>query len=164
VDGWRRGRWKTRCAGGAPGIAAARTQIRQHVDWCTLKQLPSGTEAVRPFLPARDFELSKRFYEALGFRKLLDEDVVIFEVGGTSFLLQRHYEKNWAENFMMQLMVDDLDAWWEYIRSLDLPNRFGVAPPRPPALQPWGLRIAYVADPSGVLWHVAQRRPGCKHD
>jgi len=131
---------------------------------CTLKQLPSGTEAVRPFLPARDFELSKRFYEALGFRKLLDGDVVIFEVGGTSFLLQNHYEKNWAENFMMQLMVDDLDAWWEYIRSLDLPNRFGVAPPRPPALQPWGLRIAYVADPSGVLWHVAQRRPGCKHD
>ena len=70
---------------------------------CTLKQLPSGTEAVRPFLPARDFELSKRFYEALGFRKLLEGDVVIFEVGGTSFLLQKHYEKNWAENFMMQL-------------------------------------------------------------
>ena len=68
-----------------------------------MKQLPSGTEAVRPFLPARDFELSKRFYEALGFRKLLEGDVVIFEVGGTSFLLQKHYEKNWAENFMMQL-------------------------------------------------------------
>jgi uncharacterized glyoxalase superfamily protein PhnB len=26
-------------------------------------------------------------------------------------------------------------------------------------VQPWGLRIAYVVDPSGVLWHVAER-PG----
>jgi hypothetical protein len=89
-----------------------------------VKQLPGGNEVLRPFLPARDFDLSKRFYEALGFRKPLDGDVVIFEVGDSSFLLQKHYQKDWAENFMMQLMVDDLDAWWEHIRSLDLPNRF----------------------------------------
>ena len=145
---------------------AALAQISWHagLGMHRVKQLPSGTEVARPFLPARDFDLSKRFYEALGFRKLLDGDVLIFAVGGTSFLLQKHYEKDWAANYMMQLMVDDLDAWWEYIRSLDLTNRFGVAPPRPPALQPWGLRISYVVDPSGVLWHVAQRRPGCKHD
>lgn len=33
-------------------------------------------------------------------------------MGQSSFLLQRYYQKEWAENFMMQLMVDDLDAWW----------------------------------------------------
>ena len=27
-----------------------------------------------------------------------------------------------AENFMMQVMVDDLDAWWARIESLDLKN------------------------------------------
>jgi uncharacterized glyoxalase superfamily protein PhnB len=64
----------------------------------------------------------------------------------------------------MQLMVDDLDAWWAHITALDLPGRFFVSPPRPPETQPWGLRIAYVVDPSGVLWHVAQRRPGTIHD
>jgi uncharacterized glyoxalase superfamily protein PhnB len=58
---------------------------------------------------------------------------------------------------MMQLMVDDLDTWWAHISSLNLPDRFDVPEPRPPAMQPWGLRIAYVVDPSGVLWHVAQR-------
>ena len=58
---------------------------------------------------------------------------------------------------MMQLMVDDLDSWWNHIESLDLPGRFGVPAPKAPALQPWGMRIAYVVDPSGVLWHVAQR-------
>jgi hypothetical protein len=26
------------------------------------------------------------------------------------------------------------------------------------------LRIVYVVDPSGVLWHVAQRRAGVAHD
>ncbi len=59
---------------------------------------------------------------------------------------------------MMQLMVDDLDAWWAHLESLDLPNSFGTTLLRPPAMQPWGLRVAYVADPSGILWHIAQRR------
>ena len=123
------------------------------------------TDIARPFLPAKDFDLSKRFYEALGFAVALDSDqVVIFRVGSSSFILQKHFQKEWAENFMMQLMVDDLDAWWERILSLDLPAKFGVPAPKPPAVQPWGLRIAYVVDPSGVLWHVAQRRPDVPHD
>jgi hypothetical protein len=31
-------------------------------------------------------------------------------------------------------------------------------PRLPNLLQPWGLRVAYVVDPSGVLCHVAERR------
>ncbi len=127
--------------------------------------VPFGTESARPFLPALDFATSKAFYEALGFAKELDsDDVAIYRIGSTSFLLQRHYQKEWAENFMMQLLVDDLDTWWEHIVSLDLPATYGVAAPKPPTMQPWGLRIAYVVDPSGVLWHVAQRRPAVAHD
>ena len=130
-----------------------------------MSKVPTGTEFTRPFLPARDFALSKRFYEALGFEMLLDAaDVAIFRIGRGEFLLQRYYQKDWAENFMMQLMVDDLDAWWHHILSLDLPANFGVAAPKPPALQPWGLRLAYVTDPSGVLWHVAERRADVSHD
>lgn len=129
-----------------------------------MSSVPSGNEFSRPFLPAKDFELSKRFYEALGFEKRLDASVAIFRLGRGEFLLQPYYQKDWAENFMMQLMVDDLDAWWAHIQSLDLPKRFGVSAPKAPEMQPWGLRIAYVTDPSGVLWHVAQRRPDTSHD
>ena len=119
----------------------------------------------RPFLPAKDFERSKQFYEALGFTKLLDvSEVAIFQIGSSSFLLQNRFVKEWAENAMMQLMVDDLDVWWSRISNLDLPGRFGVPLPKAPAVQPWGLRVAYVVDPSGVLWHFAQRRPGVDHD
>lgn len=118
----------------------------------------TGNELARPFLPAKDFDLSKRFYEALGFEKVLDSEVAIFTIGSSGFILQNYYQEDWANNFMMQLMVDDLDRWWTHIESLDLANRFGVSAPKPPAMQPWGLRIAYVVDPSGVLWHIAQRR------
>ena len=124
----------------------------------------TGTELARPFLPAKDFELSKRFYEALGFEKVLDSEVAIFKVASGGFILQRYYQEEWANNFMMQLMVDDLDAWWTHIETLDLTTRFGIPPPKPPAMQPWGLRVAYVVDPSGVLWHICQRRTDAIQD
>jgi predicted enzyme related to lactoylglutathione lyase len=124
----------------------------------------SRTDRARPFLPAKDFDRSKAFYEALGFDKVLDGEVAIFNAGSGGFILQRYYQKDWAENFMMQLMVDDLDAWWTHTQSLDLAARFGVQSPKPPTMQPWGLRVAYVVDPSGVLWHVCQRREGAKQD
>jgi hypothetical protein len=124
--------------------------------------MPPGlaTASARPFVPARDFALCKAFYEALGFTKLLDSDVAIFGIGATSFILQNYFDESFAGHFMMQLMVDDLDAWWRQIATLDLPARFGIDDPKPPALQPWGLRVSYLVDPSGVLWHVAQRREG----
>ena len=127
-----------------------------------MAQIPSGTELVRPFLPTTDFEVSKAFYEALGFEKLLDGEVAIFRAGSGGFILQRYHHE--GLDLMMQMMVDDLDAWWAHIGTLDLPGRFGVPAPRAPALQSWGLRIAYVVDPAGVLWHVGERRPGKVQD
>lgn len=129
-----------------------------------MSPIPTGTESPRPFLPARDFDLSRRFYQALGFELLLDGEVAIYEVGTGGFILQNYYQKPWAENTMMQLMVDDLDAWWTHITALDLPKNFKVQPPRPPTMQPWGLRVAYLFDPSGVLWHISERREGAQQD
>ena len=114
---------------------------------------------LRTFLPTQDFDVSKAFYEALGFAQVLDGEVAIYdtaEAGG--IILQRYYQKDWAENLMLSLQVDDLDAWWAHIDSLDLPGRFGVRPPAPPKLYPWGLREVHVIDPAGVLWHFIQNR------
>jgi uncharacterized glyoxalase superfamily protein PhnB len=119
---------------------------------------------MRPFIPAKDLDLSKRFYEALGFEKVLDGDVVIFNAASGGIILTPLNQSGLLENFMMQLMVDDLDEWWTRIQSLDLAKNFGVATPKPPAMQSWGLRIAYVVDPSGVLWHFAERRKGATQD
>ena len=92
-------------------------------------------------MAAEDFARNKSFYQALGFKTLLDSEVAIFAAGSTSFVLTNFYGRDHANNYMMQLMVDDLDAWWAHIVSLGLPGKFGVAEPKPPQLQPWGLRI-----------------------
>ena len=96
--------------------------------------IPDGKETARPFLPAEDFETSKAFYRALGFELLLDSEVAIFAIWSTSFILQNFYRED--HNFMMQLMVNDLDGWWAHITALDLPKRYSVPGPKPPAMQP----------------------------
>jgi catechol 2,3-dioxygenase-like lactoylglutathione lyase family enzyme len=118
--------------------------------------------SARAFLPTKDFDTSKAFYIELGLTLVLEVDVAIFSTGESEIILTRFYQKEYAENFMMQVLVDDLDAWWNRILSVNLPERylperFGVPAPREPAMQPWRPRVAYVIDPSGVLWHFAER-------
>jgi hypothetical protein len=122
-----------------------------------IEKLHQAVEAMRPFVPAKDFAVSKRFYEDLGFRSQpLGDGLVELHLGSYSFLLQDYYVEDWAGNFMMHMLVRDLDAWWEHIRGLDLATRYGVSEPKAPKLESWGLNVVYVVDPSGVLWHVAQ--------
>jgi hypothetical protein len=125
-----------------------------------MEHLVASVVALRPFVPAKDFGLSRRFYEALGFEVTpLGDKLAQVQLGSRRgafcFLLQDFYVKEWAENFMMHLLVDDLDRWWQHIDSLSLGQRFGVGAPRPPRIEPWGLRVAFVWDPTGVLWHIA---------
>jgi len=111
----------------------------------------------RPFVPAKDFETSLRFYEAIGFEAYkLGEALAELSLGTHAFLLQGHYVKEWAENAVMHVLVKDVHAWWQHIHSLRLADRFGVSPSAPPRAEPWGLTVVYVFDPAGVLWHFAE--------
>ncbi len=112
---------------------------------------------LRPFVPAADYAASKRFYAALGFA-LTHEDaqVAILKLGSFSFILQKFYVKEFAENCMVQLLVRDVDAWWRRVPAAGLVDAFGVREPRAPAMQDWGLKVGFLFDPSGVLWHVAE--------
>ena len=119
--------------------------------------LAAKIRAFRPFLPAKEFETSLRFYKAIGFEACpLGETLAEINLGTHAFLLQGHYLKEWAENTVMHVLVEDVDAWWRHIDSLALPGQFDVLPPRPPRVEPWGLTVVYVFDPSGVVWHFAQ--------
>ena len=128
-----------------------------------IENLVSSVVAMRPFVPAKDFGKSQQFYEALGFQVTsLGDKVADVQLSSKraafSFVLQDFYVKEFAENLMMHLLVEDLDGWWQHINSLSLDQRFGVRAPRPPRLESWGLRVAYLWDPAGVLWHVASER------
>jgi hypothetical protein len=113
--------------------------------------------AIRPFVPAKDFALSKRFYETLGFRVTLEEaPIAILKLGAFSFILQNFHKTDLAENLMIQLLVRNVDSFWAGIDFTGLMNDFPIKPPQPPAMQPWGLKVGFIHDPSGVLWHVAE--------
>ncbi|WP_069269262.1 VOC family protein [Paraburkholderia nodosa] len=113
--------------------------------------------ALRPFVPAKDFDSSASFYTDLGFTSFqLGEGLASMHLGPFAFLLQKFDVEGFASNFMMHLLVNDVDAWWSRIDALDLAGRYGVEAPRAPKLEPWGLRVTYVFDPSGVLWHIAE--------
>jgi uncharacterized glyoxalase superfamily protein PhnB len=114
---------------------------------------------LKAFVPARDFELSRCFYLDLGFQQNWgNAQACEFEIEGHRFLLQAFYVKKHAENFMMSLMVENADEWWEHINVIGLIEKYDLCMARPPELQPWGLRVLYLTDPSGVLWHISDRR------
>ena len=111
---------------------------------------------VKAFVPSKDFELSKRFYRDVGFTMASDGGgVAYFHHGDASFLLQDFYEEELAKNFMMHLLVEDVDAWHKSIDDAGIAQKYGVKA-GPIELQPWRMRDFVLFDPSGVLWRIAQ--------
>ena len=59
-------------------------------------RLIPGIRSFRPFLPAKEFETSLRFYEAIGFHAYrLGETLAELSLGAHAFLLQGYYVKEW---------------------------------------------------------------------
>lgn len=111
---------------------------------------------VKAFVPAKDFELSKRFYRDVGFTMASDGGgVAYFHHGEASFLLQDFYAEELAKNFVMHLLVEDADAWRQNIEDQGIAQKYGVKVGSV-ELQPWRMRDFVLFDPSGVLWRIAQ--------
>jgi catechol 2,3-dioxygenase-like lactoylglutathione lyase family enzyme len=120
---------------------------------------PSPVTDLRAFVPVRDLELSKAFYTELGFTvNWSNADIAEVQVGSSRFLLQKFYVAEHAGNFMMSLSVEDADSWWELIQQREMAKKYPGIMCKPPAMQPWGIRLLYLSDPSGVLWHITDSR------
>lgn len=118
--------------------------------------LPSPVTDLKTFVPARDFELAKGFYAELGFTvNWSNAEIAELQIGAFRFLLQKFYVAEHAGNFMMSLVVEDADAWWEHIEKLELARKYPGILCKPPRMQPWGIRVLYLSDPTGVLWHIS---------
>jgi len=113
-----------------------------------------ATVELKAFLPSKDFEVSKQFYQDLGFTVAWSNDGLAYiHHGKAAFLLQKYYVKAFAENLMMHLLVEDVESWWA--RNQDVLLRHGIKS-EPPKDQPWGIRDFVFLDPTGVLWRVGQ--------
>src|ERR1700720_1947676 len=96
-------------------------------------QMAADIFAVRPFVPAKDFQTSLRFYADLGFRtNVLEDGIAAVHLGPFGFLLQSSNVGSFAGNLMMQMLVKDVTTWWTHIAELNLDGRYGVQAPRAP--------------------------------
>ena len=114
---------------------------------------------IKAFVPARDFALSKQFYVDLSFTiAWSDSHLAYLRCGQCSFLLQNFYHPEHAGNFMMHLLVTHVEAWWRHVQKAQLVAKYRLRA-EPPADRPWGMRDFTIADPTGVLWRIAQNTP-----
>ena len=111
---------------------------------------------IKAFVPAKDFALSKQFYRDVGFTMASEGGgIAYFHCEHASFLLQDFCAASFAENFMMHMLVEDVDAWRARIDASGVGAKFGVAVSAV-VLQPWRMRDFCLSDPSGVLWRIGQ--------
>ncbi|MCA9023088.1 MAG: hypothetical protein KDA74_23225 [Planctomycetaceae bacterium] len=114
------------------------------------------TIELKAFVPAKDFALSQRFYQDLGFQiPWTSEELAYLHFGNCTFLLQNFYEKALAENLMMHLSVKSVDAWWEHVQNQKIAEKYNVKVTEPEQ-RPWKMRDFVLIDPSGVLWRIAE--------
>ena len=109
---------------------------------------------IRTFVPSRDFDISKQFYQDLGF-EILWNDHKMATIGTTTqnFFLQDYYVKEWANNVMLQMFVDDLDEL--YNRALPLMNKYEGSKIKPIFKADYG-RTFHLGGPAGELWHMTE--------
>ena len=112
--------------------------------------------SIRPFIGAKDFELSRNFYLDLGFEEsILSPTMSYFKTGGLGFYLQDAYVRDWIDNSMIFLEVKDLKNHWNVLLALNLTTKYKGVKLTPIREFDWG-RECYLHDPSGILWHFGE--------
>lgn len=112
--------------------------------------------SIRPFIGARDFELSRSFYRDMGFQeKMVAPNMSYFQTQGLGFYLQNGYVKDWIDNTMVFMEVQDVERFWNELAALDLPAKYKNVRLTPIRTYDWG-RECFVHDPSGILWHFGE--------
>jgi len=115
-----------------------------------------STKSIRPFIGAKDFELSRSFYRDLGFQEaVLTHNLSLFKTNEIGFYLQDAYVQDWVDNTMVFLEVDDADRYWNELSALNLTTKYEGVRLSPVRVDYWG-RECFLHDPSGILWHFGE--------
>jgi uncharacterized glyoxalase superfamily protein PhnB len=113
-----------------------------------------NTVEIKAFVPARDLELSLAFYKAIGFEIPFSDETLAYVLHGeTSFLLQKFYVAEHASNFMMHMLVENVDDWHANVLASGVVQKFGVRLGKPED-RPWRIRDFVLTDPTGVMWRI----------
>jgi hypothetical protein len=112
--------------------------------------------SIRPFIGAQNFELSRNFYRDLGFEEIvLSSKMSLFKTATIGFYLQDAFVRDWIDNTMVFLEVDDAHRYWEALQDLNLTTKYANVKVVPVRSNDWG-KECFLHDPSGVLWHFGE--------
>lgn len=112
--------------------------------------------SIRPFLGSKEYAISRSFYRDLGFQeKILFPNMCLFSTDEIAFYLQDAYVKDWIDNTMVFVEVDDVDRYWKELVALDLSSKYKTVRLTPIKNSDWG-KECFLHDPSGILWHFGQ--------
>jgi hypothetical protein len=115
-----------------------------------------NAQSIRPFIGSKDFDESRNFYTDLGFREtILTSKLSLFQTGKLAFYLQNAYVKDWIDNTMVFLEVENLSHFWDSLAALNLTGKYKEARLVPIRVENWG-RECFLHDPSGILWHFGE--------
>ena len=115
-------------------------------------------KSIRPFIGAKNFELSRSFYHDLGFKEnSISADMSYFESDGFGFYLQNAFVKDWIENTMVFMEVENVNQFWNDLLGLGLTSKYLNVKLVPIRELEWG-KECFVHDPSGILWHFGEFR------
>jgi catechol 2,3-dioxygenase-like lactoylglutathione lyase family enzyme len=115
-----------------------------------------NAKSIRPFIGAKDFNLSRSFYRDLGFQEVVLSDTMsLFKTGEIGFYLQDFYVRDWVDNTMVFLEVDNVARYYNELLALNLPEKYKNVKLVPICVNDWGSEC-FLHDPSGVLWHFGE--------
>lgn len=112
--------------------------------------------SLEPFIPSgNNFDAAKNLFVELGFIINWDAgDYIGFEKDVCKFILQKYDSKAFAENLMINVKVDDVQAFRNNLMEKKLPEKFGIRIGEI-TNQPYGKEVNLI-DIAGVCWHFVE--------
>lgn len=113
-----------------------------------------SSKSIRPFIGAKDFEESRSFYTELGFQEsIISKEMSYFNINNNiGFYLQKAYVKDWVDNTMLFVEVENVELQWQQLQELAITTKYKKVRLSPIRYEEWGSEC-FLHDPSGILWH-----------
>lgn len=118
---------------------------------------PPAIAEFKTFIPTSDYAQSRQFYLDFGFEIHWEASghLVVFRAGPQLFAVQNALLQKPAGDYVLHLLVPDLDEWYSYLLGTGIAEKYGTLL-NPPQMRPWGLRDLFFHDQSDNLWRVAE--------
>jgi catechol 2,3-dioxygenase-like lactoylglutathione lyase family enzyme len=120
----------------------------------TINNFVNQVKSIRPFIGSKNYEKSRAFYNDLGFKEVVIEPKMsLFIVKeNLAFYLQNAYVKDWIENTMIFLEIENAETFYEELKNKNLTEKYKDVRLSHIKKWDWGKEI-HLLDPAGILWH-----------